>query len=209
LNFPAGGQKMPEELKQPADDCTPSTIEEQKTRLWALSFESARQVIHCQSCGEPNVVSRLVANQDAQPERRKQSEVGYRTGPDLEPTPALTDSTITNPGKADSGCKYTSPPARFSRADLAPANAAPGLSAVSNTSSGPVEADPPSSNQNITVGPSTAKLENPSRSKDKQTIRILSALSATLLATLVTVLVAGSCRPSHRPGAKRKGGGVL
>ncbi|MBU6455535.1 MAG: hypothetical protein KGS72_27430 [Cyanobacteria bacterium REEB67] len=49
----------PLQRSDPPPDFAPRSLEEQKTRLWAMSFESTKQIVHCEKCGATNIVNRL------------------------------------------------------------------------------------------------------------------------------------------------------
>ncbi len=66
---------MTEEL--PTEPDGHKSIEEQKTRLWALSFESTKQLLRCENCGATNVIPRLVADPSAVPMRRASDRVAF------------------------------------------------------------------------------------------------------------------------------------
>ncbi|GEM_PF-954613 len=66
---------MTGELPQEPESHKP--IEEQKTRLWALSFESTKQLLRCESCGATNIIPRLVADPSAVPVRRANDRVEF------------------------------------------------------------------------------------------------------------------------------------
>jgi len=46
------------------------TLNEQKTRLWAMSYDRRANIVCCENCGTINKVVQLTVNNDVQPERR-------------------------------------------------------------------------------------------------------------------------------------------
>jgi len=65
------------EQKQGQEQGEHKSIEDQKTRLWALSFESTKQLVRCEKCGTTNVIPRLVADPAAFPRRRASDRVEF------------------------------------------------------------------------------------------------------------------------------------
>jgi len=46
------------------------TLNEQKTRLWAMSYDRRSTIVCCENCGTINKVVQLAVNNDVLPERR-------------------------------------------------------------------------------------------------------------------------------------------
>jgi hypothetical protein len=78
---------MINEPDQTPDNQPFDAIEDQKTRLWAMAFESKNQIVNCTNCGAISVVPRLVENPEAVPERQE----------NFAPFPAITMSVLPHP----------------------------------------------------------------------------------------------------------------
>jgi hypothetical protein len=93
---PSQSQSQSQKPLNESSDETPRSLEEQKTRLWAMSFESTKQIVHCQKCGATNIVNRLTETASPVPTLRV----------DATPAPVQQPDSHIEPGQQDGAASH-------------------------------------------------------------------------------------------------------